>query len=150
MTLKSYFIGLKPGFGQNFWDFFSIQVKKIISLKSDSTQHQKTWKTLKKLKFQIESRGPLLAIFNQLFCCQRFWMIAIKIITKIVTMVLLFKIDTCIINKIPLSLGQCPTWTFCQPSWMSAITKNHKNGYQLVNNMNADQRWWPKGPVYLN
>ena len=26
------------------------------------------------------------------------------------------------------SLGDSPTWTCCQPSWMIAITRNHKNG----------------------
>ena len=29
-----------------------------------------------------------------------------------------------------LSLGQFLTWTWCQPFWMSAFTKNHKNGCQ--------------------
>ena len=31
-------------------------------------------------------------------------------------------------NPTPLSLGQSSTFTSCWPSWISVITKNHKNG----------------------
>ena len=33
-------------------------------------------------------------------------------------------------NQIPLSLDQSLTWICCWPSSMSAVAKNHKNGYQ--------------------
>ena len=46
------------------------------------------------------------------------------------TMALPFKIETCNENWTALSLGQSSTKTWCQPSWMVAITKNHKNGCQ--------------------
>ena len=53
---------------------------------------------------------------------------------KKVSMVLLFKIETCNEmtcneNWTQLSLGQSSSWTSCQPSWMAAITKYCKNGY---------------------
>ena len=48
---------------------------------------------------------------------------------KKVSMVLLFKIETCNENWTQLSLGQSSSWTSCQPSWMATITKYYKNGY---------------------
>ena len=38
------------------------------------------------------------------------------------------KLRTCNKNRTPLSLGQLTTLTCCRPSWMSAISQNHKNG----------------------
>ena len=45
---------------------------------------------------------------------------------KMAAISLKLMIGTCNKNQTPLSLGQSTTLTCCRPSWMSAITQNHK------------------------
>ena len=45
---------------------------------------------------------------------------------KMAAISLKLMIGTCNKNRTPLSLGQSTTLTCCRPSWMSAITQNHK------------------------
>ena len=66
------------------------------------------------------------------------------------TMALPFKIETCNENWTALSLGQSSTKTWCQPSWMVAITKNHKNGCQDGQQNDSWSKMTTKGPVHLN
>ena len=53
--------------------------KHLTHMRSDWIRHQKTRKTS---KFQFGWKEPLVAIFNQLSCCQKFWMSAITTIHK--------------------------------------------------------------------
>ena len=50
--------------------------------------------------------------------------------------------QTCHQNQTPLSLSQSSTFTYCQPSWISVIIKNHKNGY--YNSGNQHRNLQPK------
>ena len=77
-------------------------------------------RTGKKKYFQFRWRGHFVHI------CQ-----PLPKITKMAAISLKSIIGTCNKKQTPQSLGQSTTLTCCQPSWMSAITENHKNGYHF-------------------
>ena len=54
-------------------------------------------------------------------------------------------IGTCNKNQTPLTFSQSKTLICCLPSWVSAITKNHKNGCNSLKSMigTCNKNWTP-------
>ena len=74
-----------------------------------------------------------------------FWLVCVDIPSVFLSLSVL-KIETCNWNWTSLRLGQSWSWTFCwpscQPSWMAAITKNHKNSCMTTYNIEREYSWW--------
>ena len=58
--------------------------------------------TSKNSKIQLEGKGPLVAIFNQLSCCHQFRWHLLPKIPKMPIMALAFNIEPCNKNQTPL------------------------------------------------
>ena len=103
VTSKSYFIGSKPVFGRQFWNFSPSKVKKII---------------LHEVRF-----NPREVRFNQTSENSKFIWHQLPKSQKLLP----FKIEISNKNQTRLSLSQSSTWTCCQQgcrqSWQAVITK---------------------------
>ena len=119
VTRESYFIGLKSVFAHKFWEFFQKEVNNIIT--RGNPEIELNIRKLKTSKFPFGWRGPLVAIFDHMdgscsFRSQKWLPQLYHSVQRLAT-----KLNT-------TSLGQSSIWTCCWPSWMAAVTRNHKNG----------------------
>ena len=90
----------------------------------------------------------MIIIFNYYHVVHHFRWQPLSKITKVATMTLSFKIETCNRIRTPLSLDQSSTWAYfwssCWSSWMLTLSKITKMG--TMNNstiQDSDLHWKP-------